>query len=148
MFTALELVESLHGFLSSANYSVRLPKSLDGVVSIEFLDFHLEFAFPDASRPNKLRILVDGKNIDAGLADFLKPERIDEVYAGFSESVRLHRDAYRQVITEYSVRANRLGVDYTAVLEEDANSEQVFNAIFDAVIRPAIFYGRQRTGKI
>ena len=147
MFAATDLAKCLFDYFKVRGYSEPQvfmrpdpPTSvcLPGAVSVTF-------KLPSGS--SELLVLLESGLLDDGYINFMSNGKVDDFYKSISEEARDDRARYSTFLRGGSVTKKGDKYQYRCLLNT-FDVEQVFHAVFNECIRPALYYARSHGGKI
>ena len=146
MFTAVDLAKCLFDYFKERGYSERPVSLRMDPLSVGILGSVL-VTFGLCSDGSEVSVLLESGFLDEGYLGFVLNGGVDTFYKMVSDEARADRAKYSGFLRDLSVslRDGRYEYRFTPA---GADAAQLFRAVFNECIRPALHYARTRGDKI
>ncbi len=145
MLTSENLAKSLFDYFAERGFSEKQIFLRENISEIRiygslFVSFRL-------NQQKELSVLLESSFLDKDYLNFVSNGEIDKFYNSISNEARVERANYREFLKEISVDRSDGKYKYCAQVNSN-DARQVFYAVFNECIRPAMYYLRTRSDKI
>ncbi len=145
MLTSKDIAKNLFDYFIERGFSEKQIFLKDSVSEIRiygslFVGFKL-------NQKRELAVSIESSFLDKGYSDFISNEGVDEFYKLISDEARVERAQCRDFLKDISVERRDGKYNYCAQINSD-DANQVFRAVFNECVRPAMYYLRTHSDKI
>lgn len=145
MLTSKDLAKSLLNYFTERGFSEKQIFLRDNFSEIRiygslFIGFKL-------NPKRELSVLLESSFLDKEYLDFVSNGGIDEFYKLISETARTERAQCREFLKDIVMDGSAGKYKYRAQINSD-DANQVFSAVFNECVRPAMYYLRRYGDKI